>query len=118
MDLLRRFVLRERSGRERLVIVVVAVSTAAVIRALLTPALGDAIPWVTFVMAVQVTAVLGGAAAGALAVLLSLLIGDLAFMHPRWTLALGTPSNLVSAVAFATVASLIAAVGAFMQRAF
>jgi signal transduction histidine kinase len=67
----------------RCAVAAVCVLVALAIRALLTPLLGDELPFMSFVAAALVAASYGGAMAGTIALVLGLLLADFFFIPPK-----------------------------------
>jgi PAS domain S-box-containing protein len=100
-----RFVLRLRNYT----VAALAVLIATVLRAALTPFLGQLAPFPTFFLAVTVAAWLGGTGPGVFAALLSVAVGWMLYLHPADPVA-GTTGELVSAGLFIAVSLAIAGI--------
>ena len=87
------------------------VSAAVLLRALLDPILGDALPLVTVFGAVAAAVWIGGAGPGILATALGYLACGYLFIEPRGQFALGSYTNLVGLLAYLFTCAIIIALG-------
>src|SRR6266403_1119745 len=86
-------------GRARLIgygVAVLAVAVSLLLRWLLRPALGDAVPHMFFFPAIMVAAYYGGFAPGLVSTVLGALVANYFFTEPRYSLQI---KNLNAAVA-------------------
>lgn len=96
-----------------LALICVAAATAA--RAALGLLAGDIVPFGSYFPAVLVAVVLGGWRGGALAAVLSLILGWFLFLPPEVGFIVPTPGAAVSLALFALSSAAIVALGAFLR---
>jgi PAS domain S-box-containing protein len=94
-----------------------ATAVAILLRWLLDPLLGDALPFVTVFGSVAAAAGLGGTRAGVLATVLGYIGVDFLFMEPRLSLAIARGSDVVGLAAYLFTCAIILAIGRAMRVA-
>jgi PAS domain S-box-containing protein len=104
------FILRQ------IILPVVMVVACAGIRFGLAPWLGDAQPFIFFYLAVLVSAFIGGLWAGALATMLSLMLGRFYFINPKQTFATTPTDELVRCGMFLLLASILNALTSYLGK--
>jgi PAS domain S-box-containing protein len=88
-------------------VAVLSIAAVAVLRWCLAPYLGVAAPLLMFILAVAAAAYTGGWWAGALATLLSLLVGTYLFVQPLGQVTPETAADYLRILLFATVGTLV-----------
>ena len=98
-------------------VALLAVAAALGLRALLTPWLGERVPYITIFGAVIVAAWYGGAGPAFFGAVLGWLGAELLFIPPIGTISYGGIQQIIEATAYFVSAALIAALGGAMQTA-
>jgi K+-sensing histidine kinase KdpD len=109
--------LKSRTGATAYLLAVLAVLAMAGLRWLLAPALGQQVPFTTFLIAVIVVAWAGGLGPALCAVVLSTLLGWFLFIPPIYSLQLVNRMELIRILLFALVGVIAAFLGESRLRA-
>jgi K+-sensing histidine kinase KdpD len=98
---------------------VLATGCAFVLQAMLIPVFGsgpDSTPFLVFFAAIMASAWFGGLGPGLLATGLSAILSWFFFLHPQFSLALGSPGQALRLVVFAAEGAFISALAGVMHR--
>jgi PAS domain S-box-containing protein len=102
---------------ERYGVSVATILAATLVRLSLYGVLGDRVVFATYIVAVLVASLYGGWGPGLVATVLSTLVADLVFLHPKGSLAISSSTDQQSAVIFFGISLCIVVVSEAFRRA-